>query len=118
MKEYTILAKETTSGIFYIRGNSKEEALNKFDEMLLDGGYRDMMETVEDFTSEVVSYQVVDGTEIEPVYSPEADITFLMKYTYRNGEVIAEEVIGFYHGEPNDKDTEEYSAKGTSAILI
>lgn len=118
MKEYTIFAKETTSGTFYIRANSPEEARQKFEEMMLDTNYRDMMEDVEEFSAEIVDSRVIDGTEIETGYIPEMDMTVIIQYTYRNGELITEQIVGFYHGKPDDEMTKEFSTKGTVAVLM
>lgn len=118
MNEYTIIARETISGTFYIRANSEEEALQKFNEMTEDGGYRDMMENVDSFTTEIVEHRVMDGTDIETGYISEMDMTVIIQYTYKAGVPIAEQIIGFYHGEPNDKDTKEYVGKGIAAIMV
>ncbi len=118
MREYEIVAKETTSGTFYVRANSEEEALAKFEDMTIDGGYRDLMEDVEDFSVNVVAHRVLDGDEIETAYVPDMDMTVIVKYTYRNGAAVAEQIVGFYHGEPNDHDTEYYTGKGTVATMF
>lgn len=46
-------------------------------------------------------------------YVPTEDMTVIFKDTYKspNGECISTEVVGFYHGEPDDKATEEYKDK-------
>ena len=118
MKEYVIKTTETTSGKFYIRANSEEEAMEKFAKNMVDGGYRDMMDEVENFSAEIVEHTVIDGTELETLYSPEGDVTFIMEYTYKNGDLVAERVVGYYHGKPNDEDTEIYKNKGTVSIMI
>ena len=119
MKEYTIVARETTSGTFYIRANSPEEAREKFyDEMMGDGSYEDNMVDVVDFSAEIVEHRVIDGTEIETGYIPEMDMTVILQYTYRNGDPVAEQIVGFYHGEPDAEMTKEFSTKGTTAVLI
>ena len=118
MNEYTIVARETTIGTFYIRANTEEEALSKFKEMTVDGGYRDMMEDVESFDAQIVDHTIIDGKEIETLYCPEGDMTFIMEYTYKRGEMIAEQVIGYYHGEPNENCTEKYKDKGTFCLFV
>lgn len=52
----------------------------------------------------------------ETCYHKSNDITFVMKKAYddsglienKDGESICEEVIGFYHGEPNVQETDYY----------
>ena len=50
--------------------------------------------------------------EIETGYVPELDMTIITQDTYEGGHLVKEEIIGFYHGEPNDEDTKTYSHKG------
>ena len=47
---------------------------------------------------------------IEANYCPEADITYLMRYTYQDGQLVKMECIAFYCGEPNEDDTAFYTA--------
>lgn len=48
-------------------------------------------------------------TEIQTVYSPEADMTFILKETASaDGDPISTEVAGFYYGAPNEQDTRDY----------
>ena len=107
--EYTIVARETVSGTFYIRAGSEEEALAKFEELTLDGGYRDMMDDVDDFHADIVSHTVINGTELEQGYIPEMDVTIIWEYTYQNGELIKEQIVGYYHGEPNNYNLKQYA---------
>ena len=113
MTEYTIKAKETTSGIFYVRANSEEEAMKKFAELTMDGGYRDMMEDVESFTTEIISHTVINGKELEQGYIKEMDSTVIVEYTYQNAELVGEQIVGYYHGEPYEDGIKEYAYKGT-----
>lgn len=46
-----------------------------------------------------------ETTRIETNYSSEADKTFVMRCTYKGGECIEEECIGWYHGEPDEAIT-------------
>ena len=48
-------------------------------------------------------------TEIETTYAPDTDITFIMEYTYKDGEIIKAECVSWYSGEPNGKDTEYFN---------
>lgn len=52
---------------------------------------------------------------IEEYYSEEGDITFIMRETFLRSEPIKSEVVGFYYGKPNEKDTEHYKDHGTVA---
>lgn len=50
--------------------------------------------------------------EIITVYAPDDDMTFIMKYTLtKNGEPLSAECVGWYHGEPDEEDTERYIGK-------
>ena len=50
--------------------------------------------------------------QVDDIYSNEADITFLMKRTYTlKGNLISEELVGWYHGEPNKEISERYVGK-------
>lgn len=42
------------------------------------------------------------NTKLATNYSEEADRTFIIRETYQNDELIKEEVVGFYSGEPNN----------------
>lgn len=57
-------------------------------------------------------------TWIETAYSPANDTTFIMKYHRdADGLIDREEVIGFYHGEPDPELTFFYQDKGTIASV-
>ena len=43
------------------------------------------------------------------VYAREADITYIMQDTYKNGEYTGTECIGFHYGEPYEKSIEDFS---------
>ena len=48
-------------------------------------------------------------TEIQTAYSKEADMTFILKETTSmDGDPISTEVVGFYYGEPNERDTRNH----------
>ena len=117
MREYTIVARETVSGTFYIRANSKAEAMEKFGKLTADGGYRDMMEDVDNFTTEVIEETILDGEDFETGYIPEMDMTVIVKYIYRNGSPVVEQIVGYYHGEPDDAMTEQYKNNGVVGIM-
>lgn len=56
-------------------------------------------------------------TWIEEAYSPSSDITFLVQYTQEGDTLVREEVVGFYHGEPEAQWTEYYKDKGVVADI-
>lgn len=47
--------------------------------------------------------------KIEEHYCNETDHTFIMKATYEGEDLVAEQVIGFYWGEPDADATAEYA---------
>ena len=49
----------------------------------------------------------ITHTHYETNYSEEADRTFIMKCTYRGQNLIREECVGFYSGEPNESNKTE-----------
>lgn len=58
------------------------------------------------------------GTIFATGYAQEIDTTFIMKYTKNeNGEICHEEVVGYYHGEPEEELTEYYKDKGVSCSV-
>lgn len=116
-KEYTLKVTETTSGIFYIRAASKEKAVEKFLDETDDGGYRDMMETVENFTVDIVGEEIIDGTEIEAFYLGETDTTIIWEYFYERGVMVREQIIGYYHGTPDEENTKEYAYHGVIGLV-
>lgn len=50
-----------------------------------------------------------------PEYAREYDHTFIMEATYVNGECIMMECVGWYCGEPNEADTEQYANRDMKA---
>lgn len=42
----------------------------------------------------------------EETYAPSTDITFVLKHTYNNGQIVVTECIGWYHGGPDKTSTE------------
>lgn len=56
---------------------------------------------------------------VEATYSPSADISIIIRYWRdRDGLLAREEVVGFYHGEPDEKATAFYADRGLVAELI
>lgn len=56
------------------------------------------------------------SAEIYTAYSPEADITFIMRDTFHlvGDELESTTVVGWYYGKPDPDNTREYCGK-TSA---
>ena len=49
---------------------------------------------------------------ISECYAPAHDMTFIRRDTYNtDGDLVSMEVVGFYCGEPNDKNTEQYTGE-------
>lgn len=55
--------------------------------------------------------EFVKTVEIVPIYQHSNNITILFEQTRIDETLIQEELIGWYHGEPNDEDTKLYSTK-------
>lgn len=54
-------------------------------------------------------------TWIEAAYAPNVDTTFIVQYEQDdNGLIFRETVVGFYHGEPEERWTEYYQDKGVT----
>ena len=50
--------------------------------------------------------------ELYAVYADRDDITFIMEETTNeNGDLISTECVGFYYGEPTEKDTKFFKGK-------
>lgn len=49
--------------------------------------------------------------KIEPIYSEKDDMTFIMRNTYEDGYLSSKELLGWYHGEPNEDNDREYVGK-------
>lgn len=49
--------------------------------------------------------------EFYTVFSPDGDMTFVMKDTFKGEEPISTEVIGFHYGEPDEDSIEDYKNK-------
>ena len=47
-------------------------------------------------------------TEIYTTYAPDTDITFILEDVWNGEELVSTEVKGFYFGEPNDDDTQNF----------
>lgn len=63
----------------------------------------------------VLEEQMSNSLEgIETGYVPSMDTTTIWRNTYgEGGELQSREVVGFYNGEPNTKDTLLYATRGT-----
>ena len=49
--------------------------------------------------------------EIYTAYSPDTDMTFIMCDTTEEGVLRSTEVVGWYHGEPDDHSTSTFTGK-------
>ncbi len=49
--------------------------------------------------------------KVEPIYSEKDDMTFIMQNTYEDGCLSSKELLGWYHGEPNENNDREYVGK-------
>lgn len=52
--------------------------------------------------------------ELDTTYQEDIDMTIILRYTYVGDHIQKLEVVGLYHGEPNDSDTQKFSTKGTT----
>ena len=50
----------------------------------------------------------MSNTEIYTAYAERNDITYIMKDTYDNGDLLTTEVVGWYYGEPDEKNTRDF----------
>ena len=53
----------------------------------------------------------METINIESYYSPNADITFIMKETSNENGPVSTEVVGFYFGEPDEESTKRFVGK-------
>ena len=110
-KLYEVKVTQVTCGYYYMHGGNEEEAVkNMRNEM-----ERPEWTGPEEFVSEkveVVGYKMINGTDLEQFYLGETDTTIIWEYTYEDGELIKEQIIGYYHGEPNSENLERYAYKG------
>lgn len=64
-----------------------------------------------------IDVDLYNGTQIETSYCPSSDTTFITKIIYKDGELIARQVTGFYSGEPNEDSTRIYDGELTAYLL-
>lgn len=81
------------------------------DKLLVD---RDVMEAddVEDLLENIAALKKMlptENSELVGCYCHNEDKTFVMKYTYIGRELHTAECVGWYCGEPNDRDNEAFS---------
>jgi len=53
--------------------------------------------------------------QYEAAYIPEMDRTVIFKYTFADGDLISEEISGWYAGEPDEALNDEYKESGVIA---
>ena len=63
--------------------------------------------------NEIKVIEAMKVKEKYTVYAREADITYIMQDTYKNGEYTATECIGFHYGEPCHEPAPRGSSTGT-----
>lgn len=49
--------------------------------------------------------------KVDVAYSPSHDITFILEECYMNEKIVSTEIVGFYYGEPDEKNTIAYYGK-------
>lgn len=58
-------------------------------------------------------------TKIITEYSASGDMTFILKEEYNaEGDPLSTEVVGFYFGKPNEKDTEHFTGKLKAEFVL
>lgn len=57
-------------------------------------------------------------TEVATSYLPSEDVTVIWKYMYIDDECLTRTIVGFYHGEPDDKATEMFSSQPLTAEYL
>ena len=58
----------------------------------------------------------MSNVETYAAYSPNYDMTFIVKETTTDDNKIQVEVTGFYYGEPNDDCTRIFDGKGSQNL--
>lgn len=89
-----------------------EKTIKRLEEKLLVD--RDVMDAadIEDLQDNIDALKKMlptERTEIFGCYCKPQDITFVMKASYIGNDLHTEECVGWYHGEPTDKDNETFS---------
>lgn len=55
--------------------------------------------------------------ELIAMYVREYDKTIIFEHTYKDGECIRIELVGWYYGEPNQEDTKNFANRNYVAEL-
>lgn len=55
--------------------------------------------------------------ELVPGYIPGLDKTIIFEHTYKDGELVKIELVGFYYGQPDEKLTKTYANRDYVAII-
>ena len=115
--------EEIKSAFFDLAVVSNDE---KIGEVFGNSSATDIGSHLEDFEFGEVSNMVSEwcdrmmdalSEKVYTTYAPDTDITFIMKEAHdRNCETL--ECIGWYHGEPNEIDTETYSYGNMKATYM
>ena len=105
--KYIISCNLSTFTKVEVIASSEEEAIKKVEESI-SANY-----TFDDVDYDISYKQILNGTKTEVEYARELDRTFIFRYTYRDGELVEEQLLGFYCGEPNEEATKIYSNGST-----
>ena len=112
-KRYLVKHKEVLFNLIEIdEANSDEDALRKAREESESDSYKGCNNfEEEEFT--IVSSKVIYGTELKQEYVNRIDATIIIEYTYKGGDLVGEQIVGYYHGEPYPEGIKDYAYKGT-----
>ena len=111
-KEYTVKHTETLCNFIRVKAKSEEEAFEKAREIVNSIGYEGC-ENFEEEKFDIESSKIIDGKKLEQGYIPEFDATVIIEFTYKDGNLIGEQIVGYYHGEPYGDGIKDYAYKGT-----
>lgn len=110
-KQFEIKVTQVTCGFYYMDGNTEEEAIANMEKEMERPDWTGPEEFVQEKV-EVVGYKMIDGTDLEQFYMSEIDTTIIWEYTYENGKLIKEQIVGYYHGEPTKENMKQYAYHG------
>ena len=111
MKEYLVKHTETLANFIKVEANNDNEANKKAYEEANKDNYPGCDIFVEE-KFEVVSCKNIDGKQLEQGYIPEFDATVIIEFTYKDGNLIGEQIVGYYHGDSYDDGIKDYAYKG------
>ena len=107
---------------------TKSDSLDKVDDVTaaqygIQGEMTAIIDPLLELLSKICCAQAVDvkssiTTEVFSTYLPGEDKTLVWRYLYVNGNVLVEELAGWYHGEPNEQSTKDFSGPTNTAYFI